>query len=388
MLLFMGGIIGLGAVSVEIMLPAAGVIARSFGHPETQGALLFGVYFLSYGIGQIFWGLYSDAFGRRRSLILSLSGFSIATLACAVAPTFETLLIARFAQGLMAGAPVIARAMVRDVSSGIEAARVLTLLGAILTVATLFAPVLGSGFLILLSWRAIFVALMMLSLAFLAFSIFVLSPTFGQRHPERFTFDYVRKSTTYLLRNRHFLVPVATASLTFGGYASLGAVGAITAETSYDISPEAFGALFVIAALANTAGALLASQLLRWLSLRQLNTLSMALLCGAIVFQLVISQSAPTLQVFWLSICLYVLVFGIVLPISMAAALEPAGDMPAFAASLVGSFMMLGGFMGAVLASTIFDGDNSAIAYTMAIFGTGAVLVVVISHLLDRRSRL
>ena len=123
---FMAGITALTAVSVEVVLPAAGVIAQSFGKPASFGALLLGLYLLAYGIGQIFWGLYSDAYGRKKSLVISLSGFLIASIVCATAPTFEVLLVGRFFQGLMAGAPVIARAMVRDVSHGSEAARILT----------------------------------------------------------------------------------------------------------------------------------------------------------------------------------------------------------------------------------------------------------------------
>ncbi|PRD43652.1 hypothetical protein C5748_10390 [Phyllobacterium phragmitis] len=384
MLIYMGGITALAAVTVEVVLPATGVVARHFGKPAASGALLVGVYFLAYGIGQIFWGLYSDAFGRRRALLISLFGFSIASLACALAPSFELLLAARCAQGLMAGAPVIARAMVRDVSSGSEAARVLTMLGAILTMATLIAPVLGSGFLILFSWRAIFLALMALSLVFLAYTYFVLDPNFGRNRPERFSLKFLRKSARYLLWNRRFVVPAATGGLVFGGYASLGAVGAITAENRYGISPGAFGTLFTIAALANTAGALLAGQLLKRISLRKVGNLSVAILSGSVVLHLTLNQLSPNLQVFWISVCLYVLVFGMILPTSMASALEPAAEMPAFAASLYGACTMIAGFLGALMASRLYDGDHSAISYTMAFFGGGAVLVLILGRLLDR----
>lgn len=384
MLLCMGAMTALGAVSVEVVLPATAVIARDFDTAAVRGGLLVGIYFLAYGIGQIFWGLYSDAFGRRRALLISLAGFALASLACALAPSFTLLLLARCIQGLMGGAPVIARAMVRDVSKGSEAARVLTLLGAILTMATLIAPVLGSGFLILFSWRAIFLALMLFALALLAYTYFALDPGFGISRPERFSLQFLRRSSRYLLGNRRFVVPAMTGGLVFGGYASLGAVGAVTVETRYGIRPEAFGALFALAALANTVGALLAGQLLKRRSLRRIGNLSVSILSVSVLLHLLLCQLSPGLQLFWLSVCFYLLVFGMILPTAMASALEPAAEMPAFAASLFGACTMIAGSLGALTASRLYSGDQTAISYTMALFGGAAVLVLILGRLLDR----
>ncbi|KIC38999.1 hypothetical protein RA27_17685 [Ruegeria sp. ANG-R] len=382
--MFMGGITALAAISVEIVVPATGIVARYFDLPEARGASLVGVYFLSYGTGQIFWGLYSDAFGRRIALLLSLAGFALASLACALAPSFEWLLIGRCAQGAMAGAPVTARAMVRDATSGAESARIMTLLGAILTVTTLFAPVLGSGFLILFSWRVIFLALMLLALVFLIYSYVALTPTNERCRRERFSLRFLRQATQYLPGNQQFLVPTLIGGFIFGGYASLGAVGAITAEEQYCISPGSFGALFTIAVLANVSGSLFASRLLRRINLRAVGTLSMAILAVLTIIHVVIAQAQPSLQLFWVTICIYVFVFGMTLPTTMAASLEPAGEMPAFAASVFGACIMGMAFLGAVTASRLYDGDHQAISLTMAPFGAAAVMVAVAGRVLGR----
>lgn len=366
--IFMGGITALTAISVDVVLPATGVVARAFGVELRQGALLVSIYFIAYGLGQLFWGLFSDAFGRRLALMLSLSGFCLASFACAFAPDFTWLLGARFLQGLMGAAPIIARAMVRDVASGNEAARMMTLLGAILTVATMFAPVIGSGLLILFDWRAIFFALALLSAGFLAYSVFVLKESGDNRRPERFSLGFLRRAGLFLLGQRAFMVPATVGSLSFAGYATVGAVGAITVETEYGIAPQAFGALFTIAALSNTAGALLAGQMLKRVQLRQVGTLAFAVLGLAGLVQAGVAATSPSLQIFWGAICLYVFAFGMILPTSMAAALEPAGDMPGFAASLMGSMQMAAGALGAFFASRLYDGTHMAISACMAGF--------------------
>lgn len=384
-MIFMGGITALTAVSVDIILPTTGVVARYFGVDPRYGAMLVGIYFIAYAIGQLFWGLFSDAFGRRFALILSLSGFTVASLACAIAPTFQILIAARFLQGLMGGAPIIARAMVRDVAEGAEAARMMTVLGAILTIATMFAPVLGSGLLVLFSWRAIFVSLSVLGLVFIAYTLWVLPETGGQRRPERFTFGFLAKAGRYLFTNNRFLVPMFAGGLTFGGYAGLMSVAAITTETVYGVSPEAFGALFAIVAMVNTGGALFAGQLLKRISLQQVGSIAISLLAVAAVVNLTMVAVSPSLQLFWLVISLYVLCFGIILPTSYAAAMEPAGEMPGFAASVMGAGTMVLGSVAAMIASSLYDGTHVAANLTMGLFGIGAVLVFVIGRALRNR---
>ena len=382
--IFMGGITALTAVSVDIVLPATAVVARDFGKPEHLGALLVGVYFIAYAFGQIFWGLFSDAYGRRLGLKVCLSLFTIASIACALAPTFELLITARIAQGLTGGTPVIARAMVRDVASGSEAGRLMTLLGAILSLAAMIAPVLGSGLLLLFGWRALFVFLTLLAMSFLLFTVFVLQDVGSNKRPERFSFRFLLSEGRSLIGNCKFFVPMAAGALTFGGFASLSAVGAITAETVFGVAPEACGALFTIAALVNVGSALFAGQLLKYLSLKQVGTIAMSLVALAAAVNVFTALSTPSLVGFWATICLYVLAFGVTFPTALTSAMEPAGDVPGFAASLAGASQMILASVGAFVATSLFDGSHTAINWTMASFGILAVLTVIIGRTTEK----
>ncbi len=372
-LIFFGGITALTAISIDIILPATGVIARAFGVKESLGALLVGSYFLAYAAGMMFWGLFSDAYGRRLALILSLIGFTASSLLCALAPSFEILILGRVLQGLTGGAPVIARAMVRDVTSGNEAARILTVLTAILTVATLIAPVLGSGLLVLFEWRAIFWALTLLGLIFLTYTVLVIKETGGERRPERFSWSFVSSSSRKLFSLPAYVVPTMFGSFAFAGYAAILSVGAVLTENVYDVSPQAFGSLFALAALANTCGALSARQMLKTVPLARITSMAVALLGLAAVVSLVSALTTPTLPLFWAVVCLYVFCFGMVYPTSVALALEPADEMPGFASSLMSTIQTAMGAGGAALATILFDGSHRAIPITMAIFGLLAV---------------
>ncbi len=379
-MIYFGGLTALTAISVDIVLPATGVVARDFGTRESLGALLVGSYFIAYAVGQLFWGVFSDAFGRKRALVVSLGLFTLASAACALAPGFGFLVAMRAVQGLVGGTPVIARAMVRDVTHGNQAARILAVLSAILTIATLIAPVIGSGLLVLFEWQAMFWALALMGLAFLAYTLVFIDETAGQRRPERFSLRFVVQASRKLLAMPAFLVPMAFGSLSFAGYAAILSVGAVLTETVYAVAPTAFGSLFALAALSNTAGAMLLRRMLRGVQAPRMAMMSVAFLGLAGAVSLVSAVVTPSLPVFWGVVCLYVMAFGMVLPISIALAMDPAGEMPGFATSLMGAAQMGGGAVGAGLATLLFDGTHRAIPVTMALFAALAVLVLFLGR--------
>ncbi|SLN61738.1 Bicyclomycin resistance protein [Pseudoruegeria aquimaris] len=367
-LLFLGGITALSAVTTDIILPATGVVAREFAVEERLGALLVAAYFLAYAVGQMFWGLFSDAYGRRRALVVSLVGFSAASFACAWAPDFKTLIALRVLQGLMAGTPVIARAMVRDVARGSEAGQLMSILAAILTAGTMIAPVLGSGLLVLFDWPAMFIGLGLMGLAFLAYGLFALEET-GQRRPERFSFGFVGSAGRRLLGMRAFLQPMLLGGFTFAGYASILSMGAVITEEAYGVSPAAFGSIFAIAALANLFGAVTVNRYLKGRSLPDGLRLAVIVLAAAAAVNGVLTLFAPPLPLFWLAVCFYVYAFGMVFPLSISSALEPAGDTPGFASSLLGTIQMTIGAGGAVGATLLYDGSHRAISLSMLLAG-------------------
>jgi len=93
----------------------------------------------------------------------------------------------------------------------------------------------------------------------------------------------------------------------------------------------------------------------------------------------------PSLNVFWGAVCIYMLAFGLILPSAQAVAMEPAGDMPGFASSVLGAMLMVAGALGAVVAGALLDDSHTAISGTMTIFGALAVALLVGARLYDRK---
>ena len=118
-------VVGLGALSIDMFLPSLPAIAVAFAAPPATVQLTVTLFLMAFAASQLIYGPLSDRFGRRWVLIGGLGLYTVAGLACALAPTISVLIGARILQALGGGAgPVVARAVVRDLYERERAARV------------------------------------------------------------------------------------------------------------------------------------------------------------------------------------------------------------------------------------------------------------------------
>lgn len=127
-------------------LPALPDIGRSLAAPVGAVQWTLTAFFLSLGFGQLLYGPVSDMVGRKLPLYGGMALFLVASVGCALAGTIETLLAWRLLQGLGAAAGMaIPRAVVRDLFTGSDAARLMSLLMLVFSVSPILAPLAGSG---------------------------------------------------------------------------------------------------------------------------------------------------------------------------------------------------------------------------------------------------
>lgn len=90
-------------VDFMIMMPLGPELTRLFGISDTQFGLLVSSYSLAAGVAGLAASTVIDRFERKRALLILYAGFALATLACGLAPTYVTLLVARVAAGVFGG---------------------------------------------------------------------------------------------------------------------------------------------------------------------------------------------------------------------------------------------------------------------------------------------
>lgn len=153
----LAALMGTAPFAVDMYLPALPTIAREFGTTQAgvQNSLSF--FFGGFAIGQLFWGPVSDAFGRRGPIALGVALFVVGSVGCALSVSPDTLAFWRVVEAVGGcAAPVLARAIVRDRYGHQEAARMLSLLMLVMSVAPMIAPVIGGQVLTVAPWRVIF----------------------------------------------------------------------------------------------------------------------------------------------------------------------------------------------------------------------------------------
>ena len=158
--LTLGLLTATAALTIDLSLPAIPEMVRSLATDLPRGQLIVGAFMLGMACGQIPAGLFSDRLGRLPVLYAGMSLFALAASVAALAQNIDVMLAARFVQGFGgASAVVLSRAIVRDISSGKEAAKLMSLMTMIFTVAPVVAPSIGAQMVAQWGWRAPFVAI-------------------------------------------------------------------------------------------------------------------------------------------------------------------------------------------------------------------------------------
>ena len=257
----LGAIGALGPSAVDMYLPSLPEMAVEYSSSMASIQLTLTVFLLAMGLGQLLFGPVVDAWGRRRPLIAGLVLFSLSALVASAAPTLDWLLVARFVQGLGSALTlVVIMSMVRDVTQGVQAAKLFGLLMTIEGVAPIIAPALGGYIDAHFGWRAVMVVLAMLGALVAVNSMVVLRETLPASKREPLNFKRAIQTYTRIARDLRFLQPaLALSSVFFFLFAYIGGATFIY-QNDYGLPAAQFGTLFGATGIAILIGASLAAK--------------------------------------------------------------------------------------------------------------------------------
>ncbi|MFI4914337.1 MAG: multidrug effflux MFS transporter [Steroidobacterales bacterium] len=155
--LLLGLLAMVGPYSIDAFFPSLRAIGIDFHVSNLQAQQALTVYMAPYAFMSLVHGSLSDALGRRNIVLIALCIYIVASIGCALSPTFAIFLLFRFMQGLVAGAgQIVGRAIVRDRFSGADAQRLMSVILMIFGLGPALAPVIGGWVHVLLGWRAVF----------------------------------------------------------------------------------------------------------------------------------------------------------------------------------------------------------------------------------------
>ena len=173
----------LNALAIDSMLPALPDIGNALGVTnENSRQWVITAYLLGFGAMQIVYGPLADRFGRKPVLLTGVAIYVAFSFVAMLAPTFDTLILARVGQGLGSAATrVLAVSIVRDRFSGRTMARVMSLSFLVFLGVPIIAPSLGQAILLVAPWEAIFGVLAFAGVALILWAGLRLPETL---HPE------------------------------------------------------------------------------------------------------------------------------------------------------------------------------------------------------------
>ncbi len=356
---------GNAALSLDMYLPAFPAIAADFAVPESSVQTTMATFLMGFAVGQMIYGPLSDALGRRRVILVGLALYGLVSMLCALSPDIHDLSFYRIFQGLAgASGSVLGRAVIRDVYSGADLTKAMSLLMLVLTAAPMAAPLIGSVVLEIWQWRAIFWTLAAYACLW-SFLIFLFIPeTLKQEDRITLNIGFLATATAQIMKHRQAMGYTFAASLGFAGmFAYITATPFIYMEI-FHISPQGYAFFFA----ANIVSMALFSAINR----RIADKFPLAELMTFNIWFLIISATVLLINsllgfggIWGLAIPLFFFV-GCLSPMAangISGTLQPFGQFAGTASSVFGFFQFgLGSFTG-FLVSLLNDGTQMPMAY-------------------------
>jgi len=242
----LAGLSMLGPFSIDAYLPAFPQIQSTLHASALEVQQTLTAYMLAFA-GMVLWhGALSDAFGRRNVILVALVVFAIGTFGCAAASSVHYLWVFRIMQGVSAGAGVVVgRAIIRDLYSDTAAARLLSMVTMIFSIAPAIAPVLGGWIVIFFGWRAIFLALCLFTIVLGWVCWQHLPETVPKERRQPFNPRFLAGSYSAIFGSFLFHMKAGITALNFAGLFLYITASPVMLPEQLHLGPSGFAWLFV-----------------------------------------------------------------------------------------------------------------------------------------------
>ncbi|HVJ41626.1 MAG TPA: multidrug effflux MFS transporter [Dongiaceae bacterium] len=372
--------------AIDMYLPALPEITRLFAANEhaVQASLMS--FMVAVGTGQLIAGPLSDMYGRKRPLYAGLVIFLIGSIGCALAPTIGGLIVCRLLQGLGACAiMVIPRAMVRDLHTGPEAARLMSLLMMIYSISPILAPLAGSFVADHTGWRSIFWLLAIIAAAGLVMLRLFLPETRPASARAQSGVKAAFHNYRILLSDPHFLAVAVIASMSLAGFFVYVANSSFVMQTHYGLSPAGYSMLFAINAISFVVTSQMTGHLARRFGFRRLiRTAIIGQACTTLLLLLLILAGIDMLALVVVLLAAIFGFMGFILPSTFVLAMERHASRAGTASALIGTMNFAGGAAAVAAVSPFING--TPLPMVAGITACSIIVLLVGLVMLGRRS--
>jgi DHA1 family bicyclomycin/chloramphenicol resistance-like MFS transporter len=361
--------VALGPMAIDMYLPALPQIGADFNAGTDQVQFTLSIYLIGFALAQLVCGPLADRFGRKPVMIGGMLLFALASIGCALSSNIESLQLFRFLQALGGSAgPVLGRAVVRDVYTPREAAKILALLAGMMALAPAVAPTLGGFIVATMDWHWIFIVMAGYALIMVAVIAFGIPEPLRPENRQPFRFCHLMRNYRRIGTDMTFIGYTFTSAAIYGGLFAFLSGSAFVLIDVLGVAPEHFGLYTAITAggylLGNMASIRLARRYLpdQILLYGLATTLTAGATMALLAYHHVYSPWAVVLPQ-----ALFMAGTGMVLPQTMAGALANHPTMAGSASALLGFVQMAAAAAAGALVGILHDGTPLVMATIIAI---------------------
>ena len=377
----LGLLSAVGPFAIDMYLPALPTIAANLHASTSATQMTLMAFFAAFGVCQIVYGPVSDMVGRKPPLYFGLVVFLLGSIGCAAAPNIAWLIAFRALQGIGASSVmVIPRAIVRDLHTGIDATRLMSLIMLVFSVSPILAPLAGSALIVPFGWRAVFVAVTIVStLAVVLVAVF-LPETRPPEQRLRISVANVLGGFGRLLQHRRFLGLTAIGGLGMASFFVFLASSSFIYIDHFGLTPTQYSLAFSV----NAIGFIGASQFAAALGGRHGMARVVATAVSFYTFFALILFAVTAVGFDSLALLMGLLFatfacLGLVIPSTMVLALEEHGPIAGMASALGGALQMITGGLMIVIVSLFYNGTSLPMVATIAACAIGALIASLIT---------
>ncbi|MFT5447377.1 MAG: DHA1 family bicyclomycin/chloramphenicol resistance-like MFS transporter [Gammaproteobacteria bacterium] len=385
LIIILGALAALGAAAIDMYLPSLPRIETELAPGSGLAQLTLGAFLIGLGVGQLFHGAISDAYGRRWVLIGGTALYCLASLGCITASDINELIAWRFVQAFgAASGGVIARAIVRDLYSMDEGARAQSFINMAFLVTPLLAPNIGGYLLTWFGWRSIFVLLSLFGALCLIALIRWLPESLPPERRTPLSPGSLLRGYARILSHRQALGCLLASTFSFACMFTFFAGSPFIYITYFGVPEQHYGLLFGLNVIGIiTTNGINARLVVRIGAIRLMWIGCAICAAGSLMLATMTFFSIGGLWGVVVPLFFVIGSLGLIGANALAGAMEPFPTLAATTASLLGfSRMILGAAMGALL-GIVHDG--TPLPMGLLIGGLGGLSLLSCCLLLRRR---
>jgi MFS transporter, DHA1 family, multidrug resistance protein len=335
-------IVALGPAAIDMYLASMPNMAQDLNTSYASTQITLTVFLIFMGLGQLFFGPWSDAIGRKIPLLLGLVTYIGASIWAALALNLESLILARALQGIGASmAIVVVMSMVRDLTEGAAAAQLYALLNTIVALGPIVAPAIGGVIGAHYGWRGVMIVLGILGIIVFVNTLFTLKESLAVKDRITLNVGSITKTYGHILKNKTFSFNLLALSAVYFFLFSYIGGSSFVYQTGYGLSTEQFGLVFGLTSISLILGASSSAYFVKKMSISRLAMI------GALVMMV---GSTTCIIMYLLNVGLVGIVCGIALGLFglgvleatlMAIAMDSQQTALGSSAALLGAIPML-----------------------------------------------